>query len=128
MNELNVTPMLDLCFCLLIIFMISTPVLEQTTAVNLPKAEKGSGKSADAKQQYRYVSIGSDGSYTVSGRALTKAQLEAEFATIATMPEASQPIVRIRGDATLAYQKIIDVMSIAKAKGLTKVGLDTEIR
>jgi biopolymer transport protein ExbD len=44
------------------------------------------------------------------------------------MPESSQPIVRIRGDATLAYQKIIDVMSLAKAKGLTKVGLDTEIR
>ncbi|MEI6598437.1 MAG: biopolymer transporter ExbD, partial [bacterium] len=33
MNELNVTPMLDLCFCLLIIFMIATPVLEQTTSV-----------------------------------------------------------------------------------------------
>ena len=53
MNELNVTPMLDLCFCLLIIFMISTPVLEQTTAVNLPKAEKGSGKPAEAKQHLR---------------------------------------------------------------------------
>ena len=50
-SELNVTPMLDLCFVLLIIFMISTPVLEQTTAVNLPKAEKGAGKSPDTKVQ-----------------------------------------------------------------------------
>ncbi len=39
LNELNVTPMLDLCFVLLIIFMIATPVLEQTTAVTLPKAD-----------------------------------------------------------------------------------------
>ena len=61
MNELNVTPMLDLCFVLLIIFMISTPVLEQTTAVNLPKADKGAGKTPDAKTQYRIVSIDRDG-------------------------------------------------------------------
>ena len=127
-SELNVTPMLDLCFVLLIIFMIATPVLEQTTAVNLPKAEKGAGKSADAKVQYRFVSIARDGSYAIGNRTVTLAQLEAEFASIAILPEAEQPVVRIRADSTLTYQKVIDVMSTAKAKGLIKVGLDTEIR
>jgi biopolymer transport protein ExbD len=127
-SELNVTPMLDLCFVLLIIFMIATPVLEQTTAVNLPRAEKGAGKSPDTKVQYRFVSIARDGTYTLGNRAVTLAQLEGEFATIANLPEADQPVVRIRGDSTLTYQKVIDVMSTAKAKGLTKVGLDTEIR
>ncbi|NBX02338.1 biopolymer transporter ExbD [bacterium] len=128
MNELNVTPMLDLCFCLLIIFMIATPVLEQTTNVNLPKAEKGSGKSPDTKQQYRFVAIARDGTFAIGGKSVTKDQLESEFGMIAKMPENDQPVVRIRGDASLPYQKIIDVMSMAKAKGLTKVGLDTEIR
>jgi biopolymer transport protein ExbD len=127
-SELNVTPMLDLCFVLLIIFMIATPVLEQTTAVNLPRAEKGAGKSPDTKVQYRFVSIARDGTYTLGNRAVTLAQLEGEFATIANLPEADQPVVRIRADSTLTYQKVIDVMSTAKAKGLTKVGLDTEIR
>ncbi len=128
MSELNVTPMLDLCFVLLIIFMIATPVLEQTTAINLPKSEKGVGKAADTKTQYRYVSIGRDGSYLLGNRAVTTAQLEAEFAQIASLPEADQPIIRIRGDGEISYKKVIDVMSAAKAKGLTKVGLDTEIR
>jgi len=96
MNELNVTPMLDLCFCLLIIFMIATPVLEQTTAVG--------------------------------NKPVTKAQLEAEFAAIAALPEAEQPIVRIRGDGAQVYQNIIDLLSLAKTKGLTKVGLDSETR
>ena len=128
MNELNVTPMLDLCFVLLIIFMIATPVLEQTTAVNLPKAEKGAGKSADAKVQYRFVNVARDGSFTLGNRSVTPAQLEAEFATIAALSESDQPIVRIRADSSLPYQKVIDVMSKAKSKGLTKVGLDTEIR
>ena len=44
------------------------------------------------------------------------------------LPEAEQPVVRIRGDGALSYQKIIDVLSLAKAKGLTKAALDTETR
>ena len=128
MNELNVTPMLDLCFCLLIIFMIATPVLEQTTAVNLPKADKGAGKSPDTKTQYRMVSIDRNGGYAVGARAVTFAQLESEFAAIAAMPDADQPVVRIRADGGVSYQKVIDVLSVAKSKGLTKVGFDTETR
>jgi biopolymer transport protein ExbD len=128
MSELNVTPLLDLCFCLLIIFMIATPVLEQTTSVNLPKSEKGVGKSAEPKTQYRFVTIGADGSLSFGNRVVTRPQLEAEFAQIAALPEADQPIIRVRGDGALTYQKIIDVLSAAKAKGLTKVGLDSEIR
>jgi len=128
MSELNVTPLLDLCFCLLIIFMIATPVLEQTTAINLPKSDKGVGKSADSKTQYRFVTIGADGALSFGNRPVTRQQLEAEFAQIAALPEADQPIIRVRGDGGLTYQKIIDVLSTAKAKGLTKVGLDSEIR
>ena len=128
MSELNVTPMLDLCFVLLIIFMIATPVLEQTTAINLPKSDKGVGKAAESKTQYRFVTIGADGGLAIGNRAVNRQQLEAEFAQIAAMPEADQPIIRVRGDGGLAYQKIIDVLSLAKSKGLTKVGLDSEIR
>jgi len=128
MSELNVTPMLDLCFVLLIIFMIATPVLEQTTAINLPKSDKGVGKAADSKTQYRFVSIGADGGLAIGNRAVNRQQLEAEFAQIAAMPEVDQPIIRVRGDGGLAYQKILDVLSLAKSKGLTKVALDSEIR
>ncbi len=128
LNELNVTPMLDLCFVLLIIFMIATPVLEQTTAVNLPKADKGAGKAPDTKAQHRIVSIDRNGGLSLGARPVTTAQLETEFAILAALPEAEQPIVRIRGDGALSYQKIIDVLSLAKAKGLTKAALDTETR
>jgi biopolymer transport protein TolR len=128
MSELNVTPMLDLCFVLLIIFMIATPVLEQTTAINLPKSDKGVGKAADSKTQYRFVTIGADGGLAIGNRAVNRQQLEAEFAQIAAMPEADQPIIRVRGDGGLAYQKILDVLSLAKSKGLIKVALDSEIR
>ena len=120
--------MLDLCFVLLIIFMIATPVLEQTTSVNLPKADKGAGKTPDPKVQTRIVSIDRNGGYVIGARALTLAELEQEFATLAALPEADQPVLRIRGDGGLSYQKIIDVLSLAKSKGLTKATLDTETR
>jgi biopolymer transport protein ExbD len=103
-------------------------VLEQTTAVNLPKADKGAGKTPDSKVQYRVVSIDRTGSYSIGARSVTFAQLEAEFATLAALPEADQPVIRIRGDGQMTYQKIIDILSAAKAKGLTKAGLDTETR
>jgi biopolymer transport protein ExbD len=127
-SELNVTPMLDLCFVLLIIFMIATPVLEQTTSVNLPKADKGAGKTPDPKVQTRIVSIDRNGGYVIGARAVSLAELEQEFTTLAALPEADQPVLRIRGDGGLSYQKIIDVLSLAKAKGLTKAALDTETR
>jgi len=72
--------------------------------------------------------LSAKGELAIGSRVVTQAQLEAEFAGIAAMPEAEQPIIRIRGDGSQTYQKIMDVLSTAKAKGLTKVSLDTETR
>jgi biopolymer transport protein ExbD len=74
------------------------------------------------------VTIAADGALSIGNRTVTRQQLEAEFAQIAALPEADQPIVRVRGDGGLTYQKVIDVLSLAKAKGLTKAALDSEIR
>lgn len=128
MTELNVTPMLDLCFCLLIIFMISTPVLEQTTQVNLPKAAQGAGRAPDTKQKYLVVSIDAAGKLSVGSKAVTLRELEEEFASVAALPDSDQPVVRVRGEGTVTLQKLMDIFSAAKSKGLTKVAIDTEIR
>ena len=128
MTELNVTPLLDLCFCLLIIFMIATPVLEQTTQVNLPKATQGAGRPPDAKQKYLVVSIGVGGKLSLGAKPVTLRELEAEFAAVATLPEGEQPVVRVRGEGAVTLQQLMDVFSAAKAKGLAKVAIDTEIR
>ena len=56
MTELNVTPLMDLAFSLLIIFMISTPLLEQTIPINLPKQEKNSA-SERPEIKFQVISI-----------------------------------------------------------------------
>lgn len=128
MTELNVTPMLDLCFCLLIIFMIATPVLEQTTQVNLPKASQGAGRPPEAKQRYLVVTVEAGGRIRLADKPATLRDLEAEFGRVAALPEAEQPVVRVRGEASVTLQQLMDVFSAAKSKGLSKVGIDTEVR
>ena len=60
MTELNVTPLMDLAFSLLIIFMISTPLLEQTIPVNLPKQDANSA-SARPDIDFQLITIKADG-------------------------------------------------------------------
>lgn len=128
LTELNVTPMLDLCFCLLIIFMISTPILEQTTQVNLPKAALGAGAPPEAKTRYLMVTVLAGGGLRLADKAVTLKDIETEFARVASLPEGEQPVVRVRGEAAVTLQELMDVFSAAKSKGLSKVGIDTEVR
>lgn len=127
MSEINVTPLLDLCFCLLIIFMIATPVLEQTTRIELPVASASAGEPAKTEQKYRYVALDRHGVYFLDDASISTDALRAEFAKIAALPSDEQPIVRIRADGQLEYQKVISLFDLAKKQGLRKVALDTEI-
>lgn len=127
MSEINVTPLLDLCFCLLIIFMIATPVLEQTTKIELPVASEKTGAPASTETKYRFVAIDRHGAYHLDDSAVSPEILLGAFADIAALPSDEQPIVRIRADGQLEYQKVVAVFDMAKKQGLTKVAIDTEV-
>lgn len=127
MAEINVTPLLDLCFCLLIIFMIATPVIEQTTKIDLPEASAKAGASPSPDTQYRYVSIDKAGALFIDDRAVSADELSDVFAGIADLAPDAQPIVRIRADGSIEYRAVVSVFSLAKKCGLTKVAIDTEV-
>lgn len=74
LNEINITPLLDLAFVLLIIFVITTPLLEQSLDLKVP-----TGKSAGStvrKNEVRTIEVNPDGGYVVKGRHYTLAELE----------------------------------------------------
>lgn len=127
MNELNVTPLLDLCFCLLIIFMIATPVLEQTTQIELPIASENVGKPAPTEIKYAIVALDKHGAYYLNGREMLPETLAAEFEKISAQPADEQPVVRVRADGTLQVQQLISLFDLAKSHGLSKVAFDTEV-
>src|ERR671922_2446799 len=76
LSEINITPLLDLAFVLLIIFVITTPLLEQGLELKLPKG--GSPDRQLRKEDFRTVEVG-QGFYLMNGRRLALAQLDAEL-------------------------------------------------
>lgn len=124
LTEINVTPLIDLAFALLIIFMIATPLLEQTIPINLPsEAPKPQSEIKDAIQ---VISIDSLGALFWGGKEVSKAQM----ATL--LKEASEaeeiPIMRIRADKRLPYEQVIALIDLIKQNNLVKISLDTEVQ
>lgn len=129
--EINVVPYIDVMLVLLIIFMITTPLLEQGVEVDLPQAK---GQSAQQEPQMPItVTVDRDGDFYFDAQnyrsqkdrpedparlmALTRAALE-------RTPQA--PVV-VRGDKDVPYQKVIEAMSLLQQAGAPKVGLVTEV-
>lgn len=129
LSELNVTPLLDLCFCLLIIFMIATPVLEQTTQIDLPVASKGVASPASpTKITPRTIALDRNGQLIFDGKLTFESELRSQLKSLATKPVEEQPAIRVRIDGSLPSQRLMDLFSLARESGLTKVSIDTEVK
>ncbi len=125
MTELNVTPLMDLAFSLLIIFMISTPLLEQTIPINLPKQEENPS-NARPEIEFQVISINAKGQIYWGKQPVDMVELNSLLESMSKMPDP--PAISFRGDFSLPYQKIVDVIDAIKRHNLTKLHLDTEVR
>jgi biopolymer transport protein ExbD/biopolymer transport protein TolR len=123
MSEINLTSLMDLVFCLLIIFMIATPLLkEQTIPLNLPLQAR-SNEPQDTKQKFQVISVDGQGRYFWGSEPVDADKLQNLLQALGAQPEP--PVISLRGDATLQFQKIIDVLDMIKRAGLSKLSLDT---
>ena len=122
-SELNVTNLIDLGFTLLIIFMITTPLLEQSIRVELPVE---STKAQAQKEEIKTEVIGIDarGQIYWGDRPVDKIQLQSLLDSAAAKPV--QPIISLRADRSLDYQAVINVLDEIEQAGLTKLNIDTE--
>ena len=125
MTELNVTPLMDLAFSLLIIFMISTPLLEQTIPIKLPKQEKNSASDRN-EIKFKVISITKAGQVYWGKQPVDMAELDRLLGMLAN--DKDPPAISLRADFTLPYQKIVDVIDAIKRHNLTKLHLDTEVK
>lgn len=122
-SEINVTPLVDVCLVLLIIFMVVTPILQAGVPVDLPKTATAPVMPRDQGQLE--ISIREDGVY------LKDALLpEAQMRELLTGLHAAQPDreVVVRGDRSLSYEEICEVLTTLSDVGFTRVGLVTERR
>jgi len=123
LTEINVTPLIDLAFALLIIFMITTPLLEQTIEVNLP-VEAAKAQPED-REDFQAVSINRAGLYFWGEEQVSEQQLGDLLDTMAMDP--APPVLSIRADASLPYQRVITVIDMIKQRKLSKISLDTKV-
>lgn len=123
LSDINITPLLDLAFVLLIIFVITTPLLEQGIDLKLPV-----GGSADAKKldpaDIRTVAVSPRGFYMMSGKWLS---LDDVTRTIAAQARQNpRLLVYIRGDEDCPYKHVAALLNRLERAGIEQVSLRTE--
>lgn len=119
-DDINVTPMLDLAYVLLVIFIIMTTAAVQGIKVDLPKA---SAAPSLAKPTTKAITIHPDGKIFLDTVPVTLAELEERLAQEkARTPEL--PVV-VRGDGQAQYQRVMDVLDLLSRLDITQIGLAT---
>ena len=123
-SDLNVTPLIDLAFSLLIIFMITTPVIEQYNRIDLP-SQNTTKPQEPPKLDDQFITIEANGQFRWGKDAVSQGALEAKLDEVAAA-QGDLPTIHIRGDRSLPYQKIMDVVNMLKSRNLYKLSLDTK--
>ncbi|MDY6068211.1 MAG: biopolymer transporter ExbD [Opitutales bacterium] len=126
LTELNITPLMDLAFSLLIIFMVTTPLLEQTVELKLPTQEKMPNSMRDDKVKFQVINIDAKENIYWGDEKVSLEQLNIYLRKLSLEPEPSP--ITLRGDGKLPYQKVMDVISAIKKHNLKKLNLDTEVK
>jgi biopolymer transport protein TolR len=125
-SELNVTNLIDLGFTLLIIFMITTSSSkqEQTIPLNLPIESKSPQVTPPADQKYVALSVDGSGQFYLENQPVSLAELRSRLEQMGALPK--KPVIRIRGDSHVPYEKVIQLMDELKKAGLTQITFDTQ--
>ena len=121
MNEINMTPLVDVMLVLLIVFMVTIPAIRHAVKIDLPHA---SSQKEDTKPVQVNVSVQADGTVLWDEQKVDDAALREKIATAAKM--TPQPELHLNADRKVPYEAVAEVMSAAQAGGLTKMGFVTQ--
>lgn len=120
-DDINITPMLDLAYVLLVIFILMTTATVQGLKVNLPRA---STSPSLAKPLTKAITINNEGKVFLDTIPVTLPELEQRLnAQRALTPEF--PVV-VRGDSLTQYQAVMDVLDVVGRVGISQLGLATK--
>lgn len=120
-DDINITPMLDVAYVLLLIFIIMTTATVQGITVNLPKA---SSTPSLSKPKTKAISITPDGQIYLDTYPVTVDELETRLSQYkAATPDL--PVV-LKADASIQYQRVIEVLDVVTRLEISQLGLVTQ--
>jgi biopolymer transport protein ExbD len=122
LNELNITPLLDLVFVLLVIFIITTPQMMNNLEMTLPSG-KPPPKTDQPKRKINHIVVDATGKTFLNDQVVTVPELKKELQQLkAENPDVS---VVVKGSDDVEYQNMINVLDVLQQLDITKVGLAT---
>jgi biopolymer transport protein TolR len=124
MSDINVTPLVDVCLVLLIIFMVVTPMIQKGVPVNLPVTEAPE-KTPDTEKQLQ-ISVKADGVVYLGANAVRKDQVEAQLKEIYERTPDRE--IAVKGDRMTRYGEVLDVLKACREVGFNDVGLISQPR
>ena len=119
-SDINMTPLMDLTFILLITFIITFPLIEQGVSINLPKGNA----STISETSSRTISINAEGSYYLDDDLLSQSELQ-EFLLQLSSTQLDQ-VIFLRADQTLPYGKVMDLIRMLHDAKISRMALITE--
>jgi biopolymer transport protein ExbD len=120
-DEINVTPLLDLAWTLLVVFIISVTAAVQGIKVNLPKA---SAAPSLAKPRTKAITIRSDGQLFLDAYPVTMAELETRLRQYKAV-DPDFPVV-VKGDEQIYYRSVIEILDLLGHLEISQLGLVTQ--
>ena len=120
-DEINVTPLLDLAWTLLVVFIIAVTASIQGIKVNLPKA---SNTPSLVKPKTKAITIHASGQLYLDAYPVTLAELETRLRQYKAV-DPDFPVV-IKGDAKIYYEKVVEVLDLMQKLEITQMGLVTQ--
>ena len=117
--DINVTPLVDVCLVLLIIFMVVTPMLQKGVPINLPVTEDPE-KTPDTEKQLQ-ISVKADGSVYLGPTVVRKDQVQSELENIHQRTPDRE--IAVKGDKLVKYGDVLDVLKACREVGFNNVGL-----
>lgn len=121
MNEINMTPMVDIMLVLLIIFIVTVPVMKHAIHIDLPRA---SNARLQIKPETVRMGVDAEGRYFWDDQSLDDTQFTLRLAAAAA--REPQPELHIRADRNVRYERVAQAMAAAQRAGLRKIGFVTE--